>query len=326
MLKIIKKLPRLTPRRAESHKGNFGKIFILAGSRGLTGAAYLCAKGALRSGAGLVLVGTPASQQPILAAKLTCAMTYPLPETKQQTLSLKSKNEIITLVKNSDVVALGPGLSQHPETVHLVQEVLLELNRRSLQHIPLVIDADGLNALSHRLNILKKIANPVILTPHPGEMSRLLNHPPEADQSQFPIISGQAQRIKLASDFAQKYGVIVVLKGHQTIVTDGPRYYINQTGNPGLASGGMGDVLTGMIAGLLGSGVKSLQDKLRPEGHRGGALTPFESAQLSVYLHGLAGDLAAKKIGPVSLLATDLLEYLPQAFLQHHHNKRKDVV
>ncbi len=288
-MKIIRTLPRLPRRRPTAHKGDFGKIFILAGSRGMTGAAYLCAQGALRAGAGLVLVGTPISQQPILATKLTCAMSAALPETRSGTLSLKAKKEIVKLGKKSDVVALGPGLSQHPQTIRLVLSFLQNASQLLTRAIPLVIDADGLNALSARVAILKKIKNPVILTPHPGEMAQLM-----PQYKRILKTASQKQRIKIASEFARQYGVIVVLKGYQTVVADRKRVYINRTGNPGLASGGSGDVLTGILAGLLGIG-----------------LEPFAAAQLAVAVHGLAGDQAAKKIGQVSLLATDLLEYLP---------------
>lgn len=281
-MNIVKIIPRLSRRPQNSHKGNFGKVLVVAGSRGMTGAAFLAAKGALRAGAGLVLVATPKSQQPILAAKLTCAITYSLPETNQGTLSSGALPQLTGLARNHDVIALGPGISQHPQTVKLVLSILPRFC------VPVVIDADGLNALSRQPGILKKIKTPLILTPHPGEMTRL---------SGLRVGESINSRIKIATEFAKKYNVIVTLKGYQTIVTDGTRVYINHTGNPGMATGGSGDVLTGIIAALVGQGLK-----------------PFEAAQLGVYLHGIAADLAVRQIGEISMIASDLLDYLPEAF------------
>jgi NAD(P)H-hydrate epimerase len=287
-MKVVKTFPRLPKRQRESHKGDYGRILIVAGSRGMSGAARLAAEGALRSGAGLVTVATPKSQQPILARKTACPMTYPLPETKEGSLSLKALPEILKLINNSqfNVIALGPGLSQNPQTVKLVLSLV------PIIKVPTVIDADGLNALSKDVNILKKVKVPVILTPHPGEMNRLIGS---------KVQSFKSSRVKIAVDFAKRYKVIIALKGYQTVVTDGNKVYINKTGNPGMATGGSGDVLTGVIAGLLAQRVKSE------------ILTPFQAAQLGVYIHGLAGDLAAKDKGEISLIATDILEYLPVA-------------
>lgn len=282
MMSIVKNLPHLPRRPRDSHKGNFGKVLVVAGSRGMTGAAFLTAKGALRAGAGLVLVVTPKSQQHILATKLTCAMTHSLPETNQGTLSFKGLPYLIKLANNYDVIALGPGISQHPQTVKLILSVLPYF------HVPIVIDADGLNALSHNPGILKKVKCPVILTPHLGEMIRL---------SDSIVGESVNSRIKIATEFAKKYKVVVALKGYRTIVTDGARVFINKTGNPGMATGGSGDVLTGIISALLGQGLKS-----------------FEATQLGVYLHGLAGDLAACQIGEISMIASDIMDYLPKAF------------
>ena len=282
MVGMTEHLPRLPRRSRAAHKGNFGKVLVVVGSRGMTGAAYLTAKGALRAGAGLVLAATPASQQPILAAKLTSAMTAALPETKEGTLSLKARTSILKLAQDCNAIALGPGLSQHPQTVKLVLSVLPFFSSC------VVIDADGLNALSHNVNILKRVKAPVILTPHPGEMARLTGS---------RVYESATSRVKIATEFARKYRVIVVLKGYQTVLTDGQRIYINKTGNPGMATGGTGDVLTGVISGLVAQG-----------------LGLFESAQLGVYVHGLAGDYAARELGEISLIATDLLDYLPAAF------------
>lgn len=282
--KVITTLPRLPRRVRDGHKGIFGRVLVIAGSRGMTGAAYLTAQGAMRSGAGLVTVATPKSQQPILATKLTCAMTAALPETNGGTLSLSARKPLLNLARESDIIALGPGLSQHPQTIKLILSVLPFLSS------PVVVDADGLNALSKNPAILKRIKVPVILTPHPGEMLRL---------SGSRVDKSTRSRVRIAVELARKYQVIVALKGYQTVVTDGRSVYINKTGNPGMATGGSGDVLTGIIAGLLGQGLK-----------------PFAAAQLGVYLHGLAGDLAAREIGEFPLIATDLLDYLPKAFLK----------
>ncbi|MBI4835423.1 MAG: NAD(P)H-hydrate dehydratase [Planctomycetes bacterium] len=281
-MKIIKELPRLPKRPRNSHKGDYGRVLIIAGSRGMAGAARLAAEAALRSGSGLVTVATPKSQQPILAKKITCQMTYALPETKDGTIAFSARNPLLNLAKKQGVIAIGPGLSQNPQTIKLVLLLVPDLK------VPTVIDADGLNALSKNVNTLKKAKAPLILTPHPGEMAKLIGSKVQWSKS---------SRDKIAVDFAKRYKVIVVLKGHQTVVTDGEKVYINKTGNPGMATAGSGDVLTGVIAGLLG------QD-----------LRPFEAAQLGVYIHGLAGDLAAKKIGELSLIATDILEFLPSAF------------
>ena len=329
-MNIIKTLPRLPKRPRDSHKGDYGRVLIIAGSRGMSGAARLAAEGAMRSGAGLVMVATPKSQQPIVARKTTCPMTYPLPETKEGTLSLKALPHILNLAKKNDVIAIGPGLSQNPQTVKLVLAFLSSFTQAKACDYPkrnvvapfrvrgIVIDADGLNALSKNVNILKKVkaprsatlsldteglgtsgrgtigsppitsGAPVILTPHPGEMEKLAG---------LKVERFKSSRVKIAMGFAKQYNVIVALKGHQTVVTDGKKVYINNTGNPGMATGGSGDVLTGIIAGLLGQ-----------------KLSPFEAAQLGVYIHGLAGDLAAKDKGEISLIATDILEYLPAAF------------
>lgn len=284
MTKTIKTIPKLPKRPREAHKRNFGKVLVIAGSRGMTGAAYLCCKGALRAGAGLVLLGTPQSQQPIMAFKLTCSMTTPLSETETGTLSVNARQGIFRLARNCDVIALGPGLSLHPQTINLVHSLIPFINH------PMVIDADGLNALSRNIEILKTIKAPLILTPHPGEMARLSGSKTQEIKS---------SKVKVASEFAKKYKVVIALKGYETVVTDGTRVYVNKTGNPGMATGGSGDILAGMIAALLGQGLK-----------------PFEATQLGVYLHGLAGDLAVKEKGEVSLIATDILEYLPKAFIK----------
>lgn len=277
---ILKVLPKRIPA---SHKGDYGHILVLAGSAGLTGAAALCCVGALRSGCGLVTLGIPKSLNLAMEAKLTEVMTYPLPETAELSLSLEAAPEINRLVEKADVVAIGPGLATNQETGALVRKLIVSIEK------PFVLDADGLNSIIDNVAILKDIKAQAVLTPHPGEMGRLLRRKTEELQK---------DRVKVARNFAKAYEVTVVLKGHQTVVSDaGGNYYVNRTGNPGMASAGVGDILTGMIASLMGQGI-----------------SPFEASKVAVHVHGLAGDLAAKEKGQISLIAGDLLNKLPDAF------------
>lgn len=277
-------LLKLFKRRPGSHKGDYGHVFILAGSAGLTGAAYLTSQGALISGSGLVTLGIPKSLNPVMARKLTEVMTKPLPETRSQSLSRKAFSEIRKFLEKRDVLAIGPGLSQHKETQLLIRKIILCCNK------PMVIDADALNALAGCVKGLVKIPrrrSATVLTPHPGEMGRLINK-----SAGFV----QKDRKNIAKEFAKKYNLTLVLKGHHTVVASPRNIYINKTGNPGMASGGVGDVLTGVIASFLGQG-----------------LSGFDAARLGVYVHGLAGDLSAKEKGQLSVTAVDLLNKLPKA-------------
>lgn len=276
----------LKPRSPETHKGAVGPVFVVAGSVGLTGAAALCSFGALRTGAGLVTLGIPKSLNDVMEIKLTEVMTLPLPETKERSLSVGALPQLLSVLEHVTAVAIGPGLSQQPETKQLVRQLLPRVTK------PCVVDADGLNAIAEEPQVLKRLSLPIILTPHPGEMARLIR------QSAQDV---QRDRERTAKEFAAHYQVVLVLKGHQTVVAnfDG-ELYVNETGNPGMASGGMGDILTGMIAGLLGQG-----------------LSVFDAARLGVYLHGLAGDLAAAKQGQVGLIASDLLDTIPLAIRQY---------
>jgi NAD(P)H-hydrate epimerase len=287
MQKVIK-LPTLPKRKADTHKGDYGRVLVLAGSVGMTGAACMCSEAVLRGGAGLVTLGIPESLYPIVASGLSFAvMTRPLPETEQKTLSYRAVDTIKDLAQGFDVLAIGPGLSRNPET----QELVLWL----LENIPLmmVVDADALNAAAIRPAVLDGIKGNCVVTPHPGEMARLLGWASAEEV--------QRDRVGAVEEFIKRYtNLTVVLKGHRTLVADSQRIYLNPTGNPGMASAGTGDVLTGLIAALLAQGV-----------------APFEAAQLGVYLHGLAGDLAAKEKGETSMIATDLLEKLPEAFKAH---------
>lgn len=271
----------LIPARApNSHKGDFGHVLVLAGSPQYAGAAALCVQGALRSGAGLVTLGIPRGMQDIYQVKLTESMTLPLPETEEGTLSQEAYPIIIKFIEKVDSIALGPGLSKHPDTIKLVKRII------SNSHKPLVIDADGVNAIAEELLVLRKAKAPLILTPHPGEMAGLLHTSAK---------SVQTDRWKITRELADKYGITIILKGHQSVITgDDKKIYINSTGNPGMASGGMGDVLTGLIAGLVAQGLK-----------------PIDSARLGVYIHGASGDMSAKERGEWGILAGDVLEKLP---------------
>jgi ADP-dependent NAD(P)H-hydrate dehydratase len=280
-IEVVRQVPSLAPRTADSNKGNFGRVLIVAGSRGMSGAAVLCGTGALRSGAGLVCLAVPEGILPIVAAGNPCYMTAPLPEDERGRLAAAGRPGLLDLAEANDVVALGPGLGRGPALTDLVSAVLAETA------VPVVLDADGLNALEHHAERLRGRAAPTVLTPHPGEFARL---------NGSDVAAVQAARQDLAVRFAAEHGVVLVLKGHGTIVTDGRHVYHNATGNPGMATGGTGDVLTGLIAALLGQG-----------------LAPFSAAQLGVYVHGLAGDLARDALGEISLIATDLLQYLPAA-------------
>jgi NAD(P)H-hydrate epimerase len=267
---------------------------VLAGSPGMTGAAYLCSKAALRSGSGIVTLGIPESLNPVMEVKLTCVMTRPLPETKESTLSNKGRKEIMKLCESHDVVALGPGLSQQPETRELILWLIKNID------CDLVIDADGLNALADNVNVLHKIKKNAVLTPHPGEMSRLTGTGSAKDV--------QKERLNTATQFVQlirkklsdEKRLVLVLKGDKTIVAYYGKVYINRTGNPGMATAGAGDVLTGIIVSLIGQGYDV-----------------FDASQLGVYIHGLAGDIAAKKKGELSMIASDIIEYLPDAFIKY---------
>lgn len=281
---MIMRLPaQLSKRDPDTHKGDFGHVLVLAGSRRFTGAARLCARAAMRAGAGLVTLGIPESLHKIVAAKLTEVMVLSLPETKEASLSIRALESVTSFLKNVNTLLIGPGLSQCPETSLLVRQVIARAD------VSMVIDADALNALAGHLNILKKLKREVVLTPHPGEMARL------AGRSVRDI---QRDRIKIAKDFAVRYNMNLVLKGHRTVVASrGQKVYINRTGNPGMATGGSGDVLAGIIAAFLAQG-----------------LSGFQAAKFGVYVHGLSGDLAAKDKTQMSLIASDIIEYLPQAF------------
>lgn len=275
----------LPPRPASAHKGTFGHAGIIAGSPGKTGAAALAAKAALRTGVGLVTVAIPSRANPVLESKLLEAMTFPVLDTESGTFGLQALPQIREFASLRDSIAIGPGLTTHPETTQFVQMFMKDLDR------PSVIDADGLNALAGHCEVFKACKGQLIVTPHPGEMSRLVGHASPRAVNEH--------RVSVASDFAKAHGVVVVLKGARTVVAHpGGAVTICPTGNPGMASAGMGDVLTGMLAGFLAQG-----------------LVPWDAARLGVYLHGWAGDLAAATRGQAGLIAGDLIDQLPQAIM-----------
>jgi NAD(P)H-hydrate epimerase len=284
----VTELPHLAPRSADANKGNFGRVLVVAGSRGMSGAAALCATAALRGGAGLVRVALPEGILPLVAPINPCYMTAPLPQDAEGRLAA-AHEELVALVRWGTVAALGPGLGQSADVTRLLLAVLGQTTT------PLVLDADALNNLAPHLDRLGPPGRPTVLTPHPGEFARLSG-------SDVPTV--QANRREAAVRFAAQHGVVLVLKGAGTVVTDGRRLYVNGTGNPGMATGGSGDVLGGLIAALIGQGLEA-----------------FAAAQLGVYLHGLAGDLARDELGEVSLIASDLVSYLPRAFQAHDRSR-----
>ncbi len=275
----------LPVRNRVAHKGTFGHVGIIAGSVGKTGAAAMAALGALRSGAGLVTVAVPCSLNDVLEAKLLEAMTVPVPETEARTLSKEALPALLSFAAGKTAVAIGPGLGTHPETRALVQELLGNVAR------PIVLDADGINAVVGHREVLGKIHAPLVVTPHPGEMARLVG---------CSTADVQEDRLGVSARLAQEQKVCVVLKGAGTVIA-GPdgRLAVNPTGNPGMATAGTGDVLTGMITGLMAQG-----------------LSPWEAACAGVYLHGLAGDLAASDQGETGLIAGDVIRAIPRAI--HH--------
>jgi NAD(P)H-hydrate epimerase len=283
VLDRITQLPVLPRRQREAHKGSFGCVLVIAGSRGMSGAAIMSGSGALRGGAGLVRVAVPHDIQPVVASGQPCYTTVDMPWLRAGKFADHDWAKIQHLIQPCDVLAIGPGLGHDLHVVRTIR-TLMEKNTK-----PVILDADGLNAFAPLAAGQKISPNaPAIFTPHPGEFARMMG---------CTIAEVLAKRESLAVPFAAEQNAVLVLKGAGTLVTDGRRLYVNTTGNPGMATGGSGDVLTGLIAALKGQG-----------------LAPFEAAQLGVYLHGLAGDLARDARGEMGMIATDLLDYLPAAF------------
>ncbi len=274
---------KLPSRKKGAHKGTMGHLLVIGGSAGKQGAPQMTARAAFRSGAGLVTLALPKSIEQGIALQTMELMTLPLPESESGSISLSAEKALMQGLEGKRVVAMGPGLSQDPET----QALVLNLIKRVA--IPMVIDADGLNAVAGSLSVLKEKKVPLILTPHPGEMGRLIGK---------TAAEVQKDRFKIAADFSETWGVILVLKGPHTLIAfpDG-RVWVNNTGNPGMATAGIGDALTGVIASCIAQGA-----------------SPEDAALLGVYLHGCAGDLAAVEKGEAGLMTSDLIAHLPKAF------------
>jgi NAD(P)H-hydrate epimerase len=277
-------LPYLPPRSPESHKGSFGLALVVGGSRGMAGAAALAGMAALRGGAGLVRLAVPEAIADTVAGFEPCYMVVPLPSDESGKIAAAAREAMVETARTATAVACGPGLGRSPALDDLVHFLYGKLDK------PLVLDADGLNALANYQNNLPEPAAPRILTPHPGEFARL------AGGERVPPERREAAAVALA----RHYRAVVVLKGHRTLVTDGQRWAYNSTGNPGMATGGSGDVLTGLIVALVCQ-----------------SLAPFDAARLAVHLHGRAGDLAAAQLSQEAMIARDLLAYLPAAFREY---------
>lgn len=264
----------LPDRPADSHKGDFGRILLLCGSRGYTGAAALAARGALRSGAGLVFLGVPESIYAIEAVKLDEPVVFPLPDEGGR-LSEEAIPEILARLRNMDAVLIGPGLGQSAGTFAAAKAVL------ETYPGPVVLDADGINVMAAHMDILRGRTAPTIVTPHPGEFARMGGK--------------RGNRLDAAVEMARDLGIIVVLKGHGTVITDADTVYVNPTGNPGMAVGGSGDVLAGIVASFLGQGI-----------------APLEAAACAAWVHGAAGDICAREKGQYGMLPGDMVEVLPR--------------
>ena len=270
--KVLSILPDRDPW---GHKGTFGKTLLLCGSLGFTGAAYLAAMGALRTGAGLTFLGVPESIYAIEAVKLNEPVVFPLPD-EDGKLSCDAISEILNRLPNMDAVLIGPGLGQSEGTFQVVKAVLENAE------CPVVLDADGINVIAAHRDIVRGRRAPTILTPHEGEFARIGG------------VLGD-NRMEAAARLARDLNCIVLLKGHETCITDGESFYLNRTGNPGMAVGGSGDVLAGIIVSLLGQ-----------------KIAPLEAAAMGAWLHGAAGDLCAEELGQYGMLPTDMLQKLPR--------------
>jgi len=272
-------------RHKNTNKSDYGRVLIITGSTGMTGSGSLAAKSALRSGAGLVYLGVPETLVHLYGTGALEAITLPLEDCGVGSLSSICIEQIKKIICGKDVIAVGPGLSVNNDIFEVIEYII------STSEAPLVLDADALNAVSGDVSVLRKLKAEAVITPHPGEMSRLTG---------LSIKDIQENRIEVARDFARKWKVITVLKGSRTVIADPDgTVYINTTGNPGMATAGSGDVLTGIIAALIGQGIK-----------------PQSAAVAGVYIHGLAGDLAASESGELSLIAGDITNHLPDAFMR----------
>lgn len=267
----------LPVRRRDTHKGDYGKVLLLCGSEGLTGAARLAAKAALRTGSGLVYLGVPEKIYPVVASGAGSEIVFPLPCDEAGRLCMAALAQIEARLAQMDAVLLGPGLGRSEELDALVRAILARCR------MPLVLDADGINALAGHIDVLRGCACPIVVTPHAGEFRRMGGSLDPED------------RVCAAMEMARRTNAVVLLKGPGTVVTDGLNVYVNRTGNPGMATGGSGDLLAGMIVSLLGQHIM-----------------PLEAAAAGAYLHGAAGDLAARALGEYALTPEDLLQTLPR--------------
>jgi len=289
----IETLTFLPPRDRNAYKNNFGRVLIIGGSMGMSGAAILTAKAALRSGAGLVELLCPDCVWQIAAAAEPCCMCRPLPDDHNGMISDKAIDYIRERINSADVVAIGPGIGCSEQ----LEEIICSLI--TFDQMPVIIDADGLNNLAAINDWPDMLSANVIVTPHPGEMQRLCKSIPE-----FETV---ADREDLAIEFSNATGAVTVLKGASTVVSCGEDYYVNKTGNPGMATGGSGDVLTGIMAAIFAQLMLAEPEISSQE-------TAFKSAMMATYIHGLAGDMAAGKFGEVSMTAMDIIDNLPEAF------------
>lgn len=288
--------PLIGPRPPAANKGSFGHVLVIGGSVGKAGAAAMAGMAALRAGAGLSTVATPRAVLPTVAGFHPEVMTEPLEETEAGGISLRALENMDRLVEAKTVLAIGPGISRNPETAEFVRTVVKKYRT------PIVLDADGLNAFEGNAAQLNGKGRSLVITPHPGEMARLAG-------STVPAV--QRDRLTVARTFAREHEVIVVLKGHRTLIAqpDGT-VWVNTTGNPGMATGGTGDILTGIVAGLIAQN----PDRV------------MEAVIAAVHLHGLAGDVACESMGEHSVVATDLVKALPQAFLRVHEAAQAKLV
>jgi ADP-dependent NAD(P)H-hydrate dehydratase len=279
-------LPKLAPRAPDSHKGTFGHALVVGGSRGMAGSISLTGLATLRSGAGLVTLVVPRSIQDVVAGFNPSYMTHGLANANEHMVE-SAADEVLELAETMTAVALGPGLGRTSGVTDFVARLYREVKQ------PMVVDADALFALAARKEVLREAAGPRILTPHPGEFTRLTGTKAGADDRSRTLAAGELA----SASGSTRAPTIAVLKGHHTVITDGTRYALNQTGNPGMATGGTGDVLTGIVTALVCQG-----------------LSPFDAARHACHVHGKAGDLAAAQLGQLSLIASDLIDYLPAAY------------
>lgn len=280
----------IVKRKANSHKGDYGRVGVIGGSTGFTGAPYLTSLASLRTGSGYVFTFIPRTLESVMSIKLTEAIIRPIEDKNTGHFTMESLQDIFKYIKELDVLAVGPGMGVDADRTYLVKEIIKNSD------IPIVLDADGLNCISNESHILKANRTPIIVTPHPGELARFLG---------IEIKKLQERRVYYSEITAKEYNVVVVLKGNKTVVASPKEgIYINDTGNPGMATAGSGDVLTGMVASFLGQGID-----------------PFPAAKLGVHLHGMAGDISRDRLGEYGMIASDIIHDIPGAIKKYGFNK-----